>query len=161
MSISSQISGLLFSLFISFVVAGLGAVASVNAGEFYGELTKPSWAPPGWLFGPVWTLLFIMMAFSAWLVWRPLGYDGAQLALSIYLLQMVFNALWSWLFFNLHSGMWALIDITILWICLVFIIFLFWKISILAALLMVPYLFWVSFAAILNYSIWKLNPGIL
>ncbi|NNE38170.1 MAG: tryptophan-rich sensory protein [Gammaproteobacteria bacterium] len=143
------------------MVAGLGALASINAGEFYGELTKPSWAPPGWLFGPVWTLLYIIMAFAAWLAWRPQGYDGAQLALSIYMFQMVFNALWSWLFFSLHSGMWALLDISLLWICLVLIIPLFWKISILAGLLMIPYLFWVSFAAILNYSIWKLNPGIL
>lgn len=161
MNLSSQIFGLLIFLVISFIVAALGAMASINAGDFYAGLTRPAWAPPAWLFGPVWTLLFIMMAISAWLVWRIAGYSGAQLALSVYMIQMVFNALWSWLFFSLHAGLWAFIDIIFLWISLVLVIYLFWNLSVLAGLLMIPYLLWVSFAAILNFTIWKLNLGIL
>jgi benzodiazapine receptor len=158
---SSQITALVISLFISFIVASLGGLASVSAGDFYAELARPSWAPPAWLFGPVWTLLYIIMAVASWLVWGSDVFNEAKVALSFYLLQLVFNTLWSWLFFYLHMGLWAFVDIIFLWVCLVIVIFLFLKISVVAGVLMFPYLLWVSFAAILNYSIWKLNPGIL
>jgi benzodiazapine receptor len=158
---SSQITALVISLFISFIVASLGGLASVSAGDFYAELARPSWAPPAWLFGPVWTLLYIIMAVASWLVWGSDVFNEAKVALSFYLLQLVFNTLWSWLFFYLHMGLWAFVDIIFLWVCLVIVIFLFLKISVVAGVLMFPYLLWVSFAAMLNYSIWKLNPGIL
>jgi benzodiazapine receptor len=158
---SSQITALVISLFISFIVASLGGLASVSAGDFYAERARPSWAPPAWLFGPVWTLLYIIMAVASWLVWGSDVFNEAKVALSFYLLQLVFNTLWSWLFFYLHMGLWAFVDIIFLWVCLVIVIFLFLKISVVAGVLMFPYLLWVSFAAILNYSIWKLNPGIL
>lgn len=161
MTISTQITGLIISLLISFIVAGLGALASINAGEFYVALAKPDWAPPGWLFGPAWTVLYIMMAIASWLVWRHEGFGAAQLALSLYLIQLVFNTLWSWLFFSLHNGMWAFIDISLLWVSLVIMICLFWKISILASIMILPYILWVSFAAMLNFSIWQLNPKLL
>jgi len=161
MTISTQITGLIISLLICFIVAGLGALTSINAGEFYAALAKPDWAPPAWLFGPAWTVLYIIMAIASWLVWRQEGFGAAQIALSLYLTQLVFNALWSWLFFSLHNGMWAFIDISLLWVSLVILIYQFWKISIVASIMLLPYILWVSFATMLNFSIWQLNPELL
>lgn len=157
----TQYIGLFVILLICFIVAVLGALASINAGDFYAELVKPVWAPPGWLFGPVWTMLYIMMGVAAWLVWRPEGFSGAQLALSLFLMQLIFNALWSWLFFHMQLGMWAFVDISLLWICLIAMVILFWQVSVIAGVLILPYIFWVSFAAMLNYHIWQLNPDLL
>jgi tryptophan-rich sensory protein len=157
----TQFSGLIVSLLICFIVAVLGALASTNASDFYGELVKPAWAPPGWLFGPVWTMLYIMMGVAAWLVWRPSGFNGAQLALSLFLAQLIFNALWSWLFFNMQLGMWAFVDITLLWVCLAAMVILFWQVSTVAGMLILPYILWVSFATLLNFHVWKLNPELL
>ncbi|PPT53373.1 TspO/MBR family protein [Xanthomonas arboricola] len=157
----SQWLGLLVWLALCYAVAGLGAMASIQAASFYAELARPAWAPPGWLFGPVWTVLYGMMAVSAWLVWRLGGWAGARVALTLFVVQLALNGLWSWLFFAWHLGAWAFADILVLWLVLVATIGAFAKRQALAAWLLVPYLAWVSFAAALNFSIWQLNPQVL
>ncbi|MDJ0701266.1 MAG: TspO/MBR family protein [Woeseiaceae bacterium] len=137
-----------------------GAIASIEAGLFYGQLVQPSWAPPPWLFGPVWTLLFAMMAAAAWLVWRAGGFRAHRTALSLFLLQLVFNGLWSWLFFAWRLGGIAFVEILLLWILIAATVLLFWRASPVAGALLAPYLLWVSFASILNFSLWRLNPDI-
>lgn len=132
-----------------------------QAKSFYAQLTQPSWAPPGWVFGPVWTTLFAMMAIAAWLVWRSGGFISNRVALSFFLVQLVFNALWSWLFFAWHQGGFALADIALLWILIIATIVCFWRVRPVAGMLLIPYLLWVSFAAVLNYVMWQLNPQIL
>lgn len=156
-----QTVGLLVWLALSFLTAWIGAVASINAPTFYGRLTQPDWAPPAWLFGPVWTTLFIMMAVAAWLVWRRGGFVAQRGPLLLFLAQLVFNALWSWLFFAWALGGWALADIAILWLLIAATIATFWRTSPLAGLLLVPYIAWVSFAGALNYTLWQLNPQVL
>lgn len=156
-----QISGLVVWLLLSFLVATLGAVASIQAAEFYGQMIQPTWAPPAWVFGPVWSTLYLIMGISAWLVWRQDGYKGARLALTLFIIQWVLNALWSWLFFAWHMGAYAFVDVLLLWLCILFTIITFNAKSKLAAWLLVPYLAWVSFASALNYSVWQLNPSVL
>ncbi|MBB3805241.1 tryptophan-rich sensory protein [Xanthomonas arboricola] len=157
----SQWFGLLGWLALCYAVAGLGALASIQAASFYADLQRPAWAPPGWLFGPVWTALYGMMAVAVWLVWRRGGWAGARLALGMFILQLALNGLWSWLFFAWHMGAWAFADIVLLWLTLAATIGVFAKRSSVAAWLLVPYLAWVSFAAALNYSVWQLNPQVL
>lgn len=158
LSTGRQIFGLFLWGALCLGVAALGALASIEASEFYAGLTKPDWAPPGWLFGPVWSTLFAMMAVSAWLVWRQGGFAANKTALGFFLGQLAFNALWSWLFFAWHLGGPALADIGAMWLLIAATIVTFWRTSKLAGLLLVPYLVWVSFAAALNYSVWQLNP---
>lgn len=163
---STELLGLFGWLIVVFITATIGAIASVDAGEFYSQLEKPSWAPPGWLFGPVWTVLYAFMGIAVWLVWRERYNLNASLkrvhaALTVFLIQLVLNALWSWLFFSWHLGGWAFVDIVMLWIIIGFTVVGFLRVNKLAALLMAPYLLWVLFAAILNYAVWKMNPALL
>jgi translocator protein len=116
---------------------------------------EASFNPPSWVFGPVWTVLYIMMGVAAWLVWRQGG--DITLALWLFFIQLTFNFLWSFLFFNLHRVDLALIDITVLWISIAATLYAFWQVDVRAGLLLVPYLAWVSFASLLNASIWRLN----
>ncbi len=157
----TQILGLFGWLVACFATSAIGAVASIQARSFYTQLTQPAWAPPGSVFGPVWTTLFAMMAIAAWLVWRSGGFSNNRVALSLFLLQLVVNALWSWLFFAWHQGGLALADIALLWILILATTVSFWKVRPLAGMLLIPYLLWVSFAAVLNYAMWQLNPQIL
>jgi len=156
-----QIIGLIVWLLIAFSAAAIGGAASVNTGSFYQQLTLPSWAPPSWLFGPVWTVLYAMMGIAAWLVWRVDGFIGHKGALSLFLIHLVFNALWSWLFFAWQRGGLAFAEILFLWILILIVLILFWRVRSTAGILLIPYLLWVSFAAVLNYSLWQLNPQIL
>lgn len=156
-----QIAGLVGWLFASFATAAIGAAASVQAGPFYAQLVRPGWAPPAWLFGPVWTALYALMGIAAWLVWRVGGFRAARSALSLFVVQLAVNALWSWLFFGMHRGALAFADIVLLWVLIVATLRAFWRIRPLGGALLVPYLLWVSFAAVLNYSIWQLNPQAL
>lgn len=156
-----QFFGLIGWLLISFAASAVGAVASIQAQSFYGELTQPSWAPPGWVFGPVWTTLFALMGVAAWLVWREGGFRKNKTSLSLFLVQLVVNALWSWLFFAWHLGAYALIDLIVLWLLIIATLVAFWRVKALAGVLLVPYLLWVSFAGFLNYAVWQLNPLIL
>jgi benzodiazapine receptor len=160
-STSHQVIGLVGWLFASFVTGALVGFASINASGFYGQLVQPAWAPPAWLFGPVWSVLFVLMGISAWLVWRQHGFGGAGAALKLYGAQLVANALWTWLFFAWRLGDVAFAEIALLWLLIAATIVLFWRLHRLAALLLVPYLAWVSFAAALNFSLLRLNPAIL
>ncbi len=156
-----QFFGLIGWLLVSFAASAIGAVASIQAQSFYTELTQPSWAPPGSVFGPVWTTLFALMGIAAWLVWREGGFRKTRTALTLFLVQLVVNALWSWLFFAWHLGAFALIDLIVLWLLIVATLVAFWRVKPLAGVLLVPYLLWVSFAGFLNYTVWQLNPQIL
>lgn len=156
-----QFFGLVGWLLVSFAASAIGAVASIQAQSFYGELTQPTWAPPGSVFGPVWTALYAMMAIAAWLVWREGGFRRNRAALTLFLVQLAVNALWSWLFFAWHLGAYALIDIIVLWLLIVATLVAFWRVNPWAGALLVPYLLWVSFAGLLNYTVWQLNPNIL
>ena len=146
-------------LFAAFAAAAVGAVASVDAPSFYAQLNKPSWAPPAGVFGPVWTVLYALMGVAAWLVWRSPGPKRA--ALTLFGAQLAANALWSWLFFAWHRGALAAVEILVLLALIVAMIVAFWRISRLAALLMVPYLLWVSFASVLTWAVWRSNPTLL
>jgi len=148
-------------LLLSFLVSAVGAAASIQAKSFYLVLTQPTWAPPSWVFGPVWTILYAMMAIAAWLVWRVGGFKKNFMALSFFLVQLALNALWSWLFFYWHSGSLAFVDIVLLWVFIVITLILFWRVRPLAGVLLIPYLLWVSFASALNYSLWQLNLIVL
>ena len=154
-------SGLVLWAAVCLFAAAVGAFASLRAATFYAELVRPDWAPPAAVFGPVWTILYAMMAVAAWLVWRRREIRPARIALAFFVLQLVLNALWSWLFFGWNQGALSFLDIVLLWALIVATLVLFWRISPLAGLLLVPYLAWVTFAAALNYEIWQLNRSIL
>lgn len=128
-------------------------------GEWYERLKKPSWRPPNKAFAPVWTVLYLMIAVSGWLVWREAGFSGAALPLAAYAVQLALNAAWTPLFFGLRRPDLGLIDIVLLWLAIVVTILLFFPVHIAAALLLVPYLAWVSFAMALNFAVWRLNPS--
>jgi len=156
-----QFFGLIAWLGVTFIAAAIGSAASANAQAFYAQLAQPAWAPPGYVFGPVWTVLYTLMGLAAWLVWRVGGFKSAQKALILYLVQLVFNALWSWLFFVWNLGLLSFIEILLLLALILITAICFWRIKPLAGVLLIPYLLWVIFAAFLNYSLWQLNPHIL
>jgi len=156
-----QIYGFIAWTLISFSASAVGAIASVQAKTFYGQLVQPNWAPPAGVFGPVWTTLFATMSIAAWLVWRCGGVGKNRVAFSIFFAQLSFNALWSWIFFAWHLGALALAEVIVLWILILATMVSFWRVNPLAGILLVPYLLWVSFATALTYSLWQLNPNIL
>lgn len=156
-----QIAGLLTWLIVCFITAAIGSAASIQAGPFYTQLVRPDWAPPPTIFGPVWTGLYALMGIAAWLVWSVDGFRAAKSALTLFLVQLALNALWSWLFFGLHRGDFAFADILLLWVLIVATLISFWRIRPMAGALLVPYLLWVSFACALNYSVWHLNTRVL
>lgn len=156
-----QILGLLGWLAITFAAAALGGFASADAGAFYRELIRPGWAPPSWLFAPAWSLLYLLMGIAAWLIWRKHGFRKAYAALSLYLIQLAANALWTWLFFVWHLGAFAFGEILILWALILCTVVAFWRVRPIAGALLLPYLAWVTFASALTYSVWKRNPGLL
>jgi tryptophan-rich sensory protein len=158
-SLSSQFVGLLGWLLAAFAAGALGAVASVDAASFYAQLSKPSWAPPASVFGPVWSALYALMGVSAWLVWRSSG--PKVLALGLFAAQLAANALWSWMFFAWHRGALAAVEILVLLALIVATAAAFWRTSRLAALLLLPYLLWVGFASVLTWALWQGNPGLL
>ncbi len=145
----------------TFVAAAIGAAATRNAAGFYGQLQLPAWAPPAWLFGPAWTVLYLAMAVAACLVWRRHGFHGARVALTLFLVQLVFNALWSWLFFGWRMGAWSFACLALLWLLIAATLAAFWRHHPLAGGLLLPYLGWVTFAGALNYMAWQLNPQVL
>jgi tryptophan-rich sensory protein len=138
------------------LAASSGAI--FQPGGWYRNLNKPSWNPPDWLFPIAWTLLYAMIAVAGWLVWRTAGFGGAGAALAVYFLQLVLNAGWSALFFGLRRPDWAFYEVIALWASILGCVVLFWPIHAGAAWLMVPYLLWVTFAAVLNAEIWRRNP---
>jgi len=128
-------------------------------GDWYRNLAKPSWCPPDWLFGPVWTVLYLFVAVSGWLVWRREGLDGAAVALAVYSVHLVLNGLWSMIFFGLRRPDLAFVEVFILWLSILATIGVFYPIDKTATLLLIPYGTWVGFAVMLNFRIWKLNPA--
>ena len=143
---------------LTIVTAYIGGVASIQAVSFYRDLEKPSWAPPSKVFGPVWTTLYIMMSIALWQVCQRATGQALYVALSLFSLQLCLNAVWTWLFFKWRKGAWSVADILALWFTLIVLTVLFWSIHPLSALLMVPYILWVSFASALNISVNRLNP---
>ena len=156
-----EIAGLIGWLAITFIASAIGAVATLQAGPFYIQLVRPDWAPPAWIFGPVWTALYVIMGIAAWLVWRTDGFRPAKVALTLFFIQLALNASWSWLFFGWHRGALAFLDTLLLWLLIVAMLVAFWRIRPVAGVLLIPYLLWVSFASVLNYFIWQLNPQVL
>ena len=156
---SNSIVALLAWLALLTGAAALGSLASVDAPQFYGSLTLPSWAPPAGIFGPVWTILYAMMAIAAWLVWREPGSARTRTALVLFMVQLALNVLWSWLFFGWRLGLASVIEIVLLWVSIAATIMAFWRIRQLAGALLLPYIAWVTFAAALNFTVWRMNPA--
>ncbi|TAA40137.1 TspO/MBR family protein [Pseudoxanthomonas winnipegensis] len=156
-----RVLGLVGWLLLVFVAGTIGAAASVQAATFYATLAQPSWAPPAAVFGPVWSVLYVLMGIAAWLVWRRGGWAAQRRALTVFVAQLALNALWSWLFFGWHLGAAAMLDIVVLWVLIVVTVAMFWRARPLAGLLLLPYLAWVTFASALNYAVWQLNPQAL
>ncbi|MBM3263312.1 MAG: tryptophan-rich sensory protein [candidate division Zixibacteria bacterium] len=142
-------------LALCFSAAASGAL--FMPGEWYAMLRKPSWNPPSWVFGPVWTTLFTMMAVAGWMVWRRGGFTAQRRALVPFLGQLALNAAWTPLFFGLHRPGLAFVEILLLWLAIAWTIAAFWRVHRLAAGVLGPYLAWVSFAAVLNGTLWRLN----
>ncbi|MFT6143844.1 MAG: tryptophan-rich sensory protein [Myxococcota bacterium] len=152
--LGAQVGVFVLLLVLVTAAASSGALSVDNTQGEYMGLTQPSWAPPGWLFGPVWSVLYLMIAASAWLVWKRAGFGAAM---ALWCGQMVLNAAWTPIFFGFGQTGWALVDIVLLWFAIVGTIAVFWRISRPAAGLLLPYLAWVSFATALNAAIWSLN----
>lgn len=144
-------------LLACFAAATTGAF--FRPGPWYDRLDKPSWTPPDWLFPVAWTLLYIAIGVAPWLVWREAGFAGAALPLAVWAVQLLLNAAWSWLFFGLRRMDLAFAEVVALWLSIAAMIALFLPISVTAGLLMIPYLVWVSFAAVLNLAVWQRNKA--
>ncbi|MBL8816573.1 MAG: tryptophan-rich sensory protein [Planctomyces sp.] len=150
--------GLVLSVAVCIGAAGLGSAATTpEIGGWYQTIVKPTWNPPSWLFAPVWTTLFVMMGISAWLIWRPAGFMGAPRPLALFATQLALNVAWSWIFFGMHQIGWAFFEIVILWLAIAATMVAFFRHSKPAGWLLVPYLGWVSFASVLNFTLWQLN----
>ena len=158
-SLPSQVVGLLGWLAAAFAAGAVGGAATAGAPSFYARLSRPSWAPPAWVFGPVWSTLFVLMGVAAWLVWRSPG--SRRTALGLFGVQLVANALWSWLFFAWHRGALAMGEILVLLALIAATGVAFWRIRRVAGLLLLPYLLWVGFASVLTWALWRSNPGLL
>jgi benzodiazapine receptor len=154
-----DISKLAISIVACLAAGAIGSIFTRDAiPSWYTTLTKPSFNPPNWVFGPVWTFLYVLMGIAAFLVWRKgTGNTKIRIALIVFLVQLVLNAFWSVAFFGLESPLYGLIVISILWVAILATVVLFFRISRVASILMWPYLLWVSFATVLNSSIFLLN----
>jgi tryptophan-rich sensory protein len=149
---------LLGLLAVSAAAAALGGLFTASSvTTWYPTLTKPSWTPPADLFGPVWTLLYALIAVGAWIVWRQGGLRANAAAFTAYGAQLVLNCAWSWIFFVQRSPGWACVEICVLWLVILITVVLFFRRSRLAGWLLVPYLLWVGYAAVLNFAIQRLN----
>jgi benzodiazapine receptor len=155
--------------FVVFLLMCLGAqltgsyltLPAIRSG-WYGSLVKPAFNPPDWIFGPVWTALFFLMAVAAWLVWNQQDdTDLVKPALLLFFAQLIFNVLWSALFFGMRQPGWALVGIVLLWLLILAMMLVFMRVYLWAGLLLVPYLGWVLYAAVLNGAIWWLNRGLM
>ena len=153
-----QVIGLIVALAACYAAAAVGGIfTSSSVGSWYQTLEKPPFNPPSWVFGPVWTVLYGMMAVAVWLVWRNAAPGQARLPITLFAIQLVLNVAWSLLFFGLRQPGWAFAELCLLWLAIGATLLTFWPVSRPAAWLMVPYLLWVSFAGVLNLNIWLLN----
>lgn len=146
---------------LTFLTSVLGGLASARAPQFYDALRLPQWAPPASVFGPVWSVLYVLMAMAAWLVWRHRHTVRDSSGLMLYAVALVPNALWSWLFFDWHLGLWAMVDIGVLWLLVALTVRAFWRVPPLFGALLMPLWAWVSFAGVLNAVVWWANPALL
>jgi tryptophan-rich sensory protein len=144
-------------LAVSFGTGWIGSQFRPDA--WYESLAKPAWNPPNAVFGPVWSVLYALMGVAAWLVWRRAGFKEASAALGLFVVQLVLNGLWSYLFFGLHRVDLAFLEILVLWALILIVGVLFWREVWLAGALMLPYLVWVGIASVLNFALWRLNTG--
>jgi translocator protein len=148
-------------LAVTFAAAGVGGLATRRAPEFYAALSRPGWAPPPWLFGPVWSVLYVLMAVAAWLVWRQRDVPGARTALALFGAQLALNAAWSWLFFAWRLGTIAAVEIVLLLVLIALAAAAFWRVRPLAGALLLPYLAWVGYATALTLALVRRNPALL
>jgi translocator protein len=151
----SSLAGLLGFLAACFLASLPGAL--FRPGDWYEQLAKPAWRPPNRVFAPVWAVLYVTIAVSGWLVWREAGFAGAAFPLAVYALQLLLNAAWTPLFFGLRQPLLGFADIVLLGLSILATLVLFYPIHAGAALLLLPYLLWVGFAAALNFAVWRLN----
>ena len=151
---------LIASILICFLAAAIGSIfTSPQIGGWYAGLEKPWFAPPNWVFGPVWTTLYLLMGIALFLVWRKgLERPDVRQGVILFGVQLAFNAAWSLVFFGLQSLFAGLVCIVILWVLILATLIQFWKIDRIAGALLIPYIAWVSIATCLNYAIWVLNP---
>jgi len=141
-----------------FAAAGIGgAFTASSVRTWYQEIAKPTWTPPEWVFGPVWTVLYAMMGIAMWLVWRSGGWPRARVALILFGVQLLLNTGWSIIFFGARSPGLAFAEILLLWCAILATMVAFWSHSKAASVLLVPYVAWSSFAAYLNLTIWRMN----
>ncbi len=154
----SRLVPLIICIALPLIIGSLSGIANIGGlNDWYIELKKPSFNPPGYLFGPVWTILYLLMGISLYLVWISPAGKIRQEALVIFGIQMMLNFAWSFIFFYFRQPGWALVDIVALWISIIIMIFFFYRVNRVAAMIQIPYLLWVSFATVLNASIWVLN----
>ena len=148
--------GLVAFVLLCFGTSFLGGMVAAPAfREWYVELSKPPWTPPGWMFGPIWTVLYSLMAVAGWTVWRE---GRSRIAVLLFLLQLALNAAWPWVFFGLRRLDWAFLLIVAMVVAIVATIAAFYRVRRRAAFLLVPYLVWVAFAGALSFAVWRLNP---
>ena len=150
-----EILGLVGWFVLCFGIAWIGSLAGQD--QWYADLRRSPFNPPDWVFPVVWTILYALMAIAAWLVWKKKGFLNARIPLGLFFLQLILNGLWPWLFFEFHEIGWAFADIVALWIFLALTLASFWVENPPAGVLLVPYLGWISYAAFLNYIIWRIN----
>ena len=156
-----SIVGVALWVAVSFSAGAIGARFTGPAvASWYAQTNKPAWTPPDVVFGPVWSTLYLMMGVAAWLVWRKAGFSGAPGAIVLFGLQLIANAAWSWIFFGLRRFDLAFFEIVILWALILATVVAFWRHDARAGLLLLPYMVWVSYASVLNFAIWRLNPAV-
>ncbi|MCA9174760.1 MAG: tryptophan-rich sensory protein [Planctomycetales bacterium] len=152
--------GLVVFIVLCVGAGGLGAIVTTpEIDGWYKTIEKPSWNPPDYVFGPVWTTLYVMMATAAWWIWRPAGLRAARKPLVLFAVQLGLNVAWSWIFFGMHQLGLAFGEILVLWLAILATTVAFYRRSRIAGWLMAPYLAWVSFASVLNFTIWQLNAS--
>jgi tryptophan-rich sensory protein len=159
MSPTKQVVGLIAWLSLCAAAAAIGGLASIGAAEFYHRLEQPWWGPPASVFGPVWTVLYVLIGVAAWLVWRESEINRSRGALALFTVQLGANAAWTWIFFSWRQGAWALAEIILLWILIAMTIVSFWRTHRLAAALLIPYLVWVGYAAALTWALLTRNSA--
>jgi tryptophan-rich sensory protein len=150
--------GLVIAILVCLAAGWLGSrFTTPSLPEWYAGLRKPMWTPPSWVFGPVWTALYVCMGVAVWLVWREKGFAGASVAIVLFVVQLALNVAWSGIFFGLHRLAAAFAELAVLWVAIAVTLVLFWRVRPAAGWLLVPYEAWVTFAGALNFAIWRLN----
>jgi len=149
---------LMVFIVLCFSAAGLGSIFTNNSLKaWYPTIKKPSWNPPNKIFGPVWSVLYLMMAVAGWMVWERLPQKGFSVPMAFFFVQLVLNTLWSVIFFGFQRPGWAFVEVALLWGFIALTMISFWSVYWVAGVLFLPYFLWVSFASVLNYAIWRLN----